>query len=514
MTAAGPAALRPGPAAYAEQAGLGPLRIERAPRAAAAHDYDLIVIGGGIHGVALCLEAIFRGYRPLLLEKGDFGGATSWSSLRIIHGGLRYLQSLDLPRFLQSVAERRWFLRHFPDLVRPLPCLMPLYGRGLRKPAVLRVALALNDLLSPGRNTGVAEQVRLPGGRVLDASETAALFPHVDRESLRGGALWHDAVMLSPERVLIEMLRWAVAGGAFALNYVEAERLIAEHGEVRGVEARDRLSNDLLTFRSPRVINAAGPWSGSFAARLDGRTPELFHPALAFNLLLDRPAIAEVAVAVEPKRPGARMYFVLPWRGRMLAGTFHAPAATGATAAEPSEEQVAEFLDDLHAAMPGLGLRREDVVQVYAGILPARHQGDAEPASREVIHDHGQSGGPKGLWTVIGIKFTTSRAVAAATLDKFGADGRGAPDANAPCPRPTPALDVGDVPPGLELSRDSLRDLADREAVVQADDLLLRRMDSIQTLLDPARAGAIARELFGASGSNAEQERAAEGSRD
>jgi glycerol-3-phosphate dehydrogenase len=228
----------------------------------------------------------------------------------------------------------------------------------------------------------------LPGGRILDASETAAVFPNVNRQGLRGGALWHDAVMLSPERVLIEMLRWAGAGGASALNYVEAERLIVEDGEVRGVGACDRLSGERLVFRSPCAINAAGPWCQSLAAQMDRRGPELFHPALAFNLLLDRPAIAEVAVAIEPKRRGARMYFVLPWRGRMLAGTFHAPAANGVTEARPTGEQVAAFLDDLNAAVPGLGLRRGDVVQIYAGLLPARREGDAEPASRERIHDH------------------------------------------------------------------------------------------------------------------------------
>lgn len=324
--------------------------------------------------------------------------------------------------------------------------------------------------------------------------------------------MWHDAVMLSPERVLIEMLRWAVAGGAVVLNYVEVERLILENGEVRGVEACDRLSGQRLVVRSPRVINAAGPWCRDLLAHAERR--DLFHPALAFNLLLDRPAIAEVAVAVEPKRPGARMYFVLPWRGRMLAGTFHAPAATGATAAEPSEEQVSSFLDELNATVPGLGLRRGDVVQVYAGLLPARQEGGAEPASRELIHHHGQSGGPKGLWTVIGIKFTTARAVAEATLRKIAADGQGGPAAKVHVPRPAPALDVGDIASGLELSGDSLRETMKREAVVHADDLLLRRMDSAQSLLDRPRAEEVARDLFGDSGSDAEPERAGEGARD
>jgi glycerol-3-phosphate dehydrogenase len=515
MSAFEAATARAGSVGEVGQAEPPPLRIERVPERAAERSYDLIVIGGGIHGVALCLEATLGGYRTLLLERADFGGATSWSSLRIIHGGLRYLQSLDLPRFFQSVAERRWFLRHFPDLVRPLPCLMPLYGRGLRKPAVLRLALAANDLLSLGRNGGVAEEARLPGGRILDASETTALFPNVDRQGLRGGALWHDAVMLSPERVLIEMLRWAVAGGAFALNYVEAERLVVENGEVRGVEACDRLSGERLVFRSPRAFNAGGAGCTSFAKGADPQTPDLFPPALAFNLLLDRPAIAEVAVAIEPRRPGGRMYFVLPWRGRMLAGTFHAPSAKGATEARPTEEQVAAFLDDLNATVPGLELRDGDVVQIYAGLLPARREGDAEPAPRERIHDHGQSAGPKGFYTVVGIKFTTARAVAAATLKKIAADGRGAPRGNPSCLRPAPALGFrrsaapeGAHPPGLELTRESLQALVDQEAVVEPDDLLLRRMDSTASLSDRARAEEISRGLFGRSGPDSGEGRA------
>jgi len=105
--------------------------IKRAPAAAAAQRFDLAVIGAGIHGVCLALQAAERGLRVLLLERADFGSGASGNSLRVVHGGLRYLQSLDVARFRESVAERRWFARTFPGLVEPLPCLMPLYAEGL-----------------------------------------------------------------------------------------------------------------------------------------------------------------------------------------------------------------------------------------------------------------------------------------------------------------------------------------------------------------------------------------------
>ena len=158
-------------------------------------------------------------------------------------------------------------------------------------------------------------RIQLPNGRLTGAAETAALFPAVERQGLLGGALWHDAVMLSPERVAIEMLRWACACGASALNYVEATGLLVEGGAVRGILAHDRVGGRELRLRAGTVINAAGPWSRDLARRLGSDLPALFRPALAFNLLLDRPPLAEVAVAVEPRREAAPTYFCLPWKG-------------------------------------------------------------------------------------------------------------------------------------------------------------------------------------------------------
>ncbi|HEX5077622.1 MAG TPA: FAD-dependent oxidoreductase [Geminicoccaceae bacterium] len=480
-----------------------PGKIERAVERATAQDHDLIVVGGGIYGVALALEAARRGLRPLLVERDDFGGATSWANLRILHGGLRYLQKLDLVRFYESVGERSWFLRHFPDLVRPLPCLMPLYGRGLKRPSVFRAALALNDLLAWRRNAGVADAVRLPHGRLASEAETTALFPAVERRGLQGGALWYDAVMLSPERLAIEMLRWACACGASALNYVEARELLLDRGGVLGILAHDRIAGRELRLRAATVINAAGPWSRDLARRLHSDLPALFRPALAFNLLLNRPPLAEVAVAVEPGRPAAPVYFCLPWKGLLLAGTSYAAVTEDSLEAAPSEAQVAAFLADLRAAVPGLDAAPDDVLQVYAGLLPADAAGTTDLANRPLIHDHGAAGGPKGLFSVSGVKFTTARRVAEKTLAR--AFGRSLPPMRPEARRPAPVrglcgnslMDGASPLDGpLEPTRARLRALAEQESVLCLEDLLLRRMDSSLAARD---AGARARlcELLG-----------------
>ena len=453
--------------------------------------YDLVVVGGGAYGAFTALEAARRGLRPLLLERADFGGATSRNSLRIVHGGLRYLQSLDLRRFRRSVRERRWMLRTFPDLVRPLRCVMPLDGRGLRRPAVLRAALAANDLLSARRNRGLLPDRRIPGGRVLGADATRELVPEVPREGLRGGAVWHDAEMVDASRLLMEVLRWATARGAVCLNYTEAEKLLVDGGAVRGVAARDRLAGESVRFRSRRVVNCAGPWAGAVARRFDREVPDLFRPSIAFNLLLEHPLRAEATVAATPPGRGARTYFVRPWRGMALAGTFHAPRPPDATGADVRDDEVEAFLDDLRAALPGFDPRAGDVREVLAGLLPASEAGTAELERSPRIHDHGAAGGPAGLFSVRGVKYTTARRVAEETLRKaLAAAGRPCPEPDGagrpePRPRPEPRRLLEAAREAPEEIRRHVEALVREEAVTRPEDLLLRRTEWTLAADDP-----------------------------
>lgn len=477
--------------------------IERNPRAAQDAVFDLVVVGGGIHGVAAALAAARSGHRVLVLERHDFGGATSWNSLRVLHGGLRYLQSLDVARFRESVEARSWFVEEFPDLVTPLPCLMPLYGKGLRRHEVLGPVLALNEALRR-RWSSVAERAALPEGGILSAAEVVDRFGGVRQDGLRAGALWYDGLLARPQRVLIEMLRRAATLGAVALNYLEVGELQLSNGRVAAIRARDTTDWREYEFRTGAVLNCAGPWAPALAATRDPALLDAFHPSLAFNLLLDAELDSTLSVAVEPAG-GGRTYFLHPMGERTLAGTYHAPLAEGLETA--TEAQIDEFLADLRAAIPGFRVRREHVRRVMAGVLPARRAGTAELAKRPLFHSAADSNGPEGLHSLVGVKYTTAPLVGArAVADVLG----GAPSTTPQ----SGTLPIRDVPDWTAFGEWADRDpeaagvfldtMVEEESVREPDDLLLRRtdwgLDPRERNLAEARVRQLRPKLFSSTG--------------
>ncbi len=387
------------------------------PEAVVDEHFDVAIIGGGIYGVMLLLEATRIGFRAVLMERGTFGEATSSNHFRIIHGGFRYLQSADLPRYWESVRERRWFLRTFPDLVTPHRYVMPLYGEGLRRVSVMRAALRLNDLLSVRRNRGVPLERHLGNGSIMAPEAVCQSFPVVPGNGLQGAAVWYDALMLHANRVLKETLRWACAYGACALNYMEATGVVERRGVIRGVRARNRQTGRDHIVHARTVVNAAGPWSRDFARRVHRDWPELFRPSVAWNVQFDLPPLGEGTLAVKPPGSGRRTYFLTAWDGKLVAGTGHAPCDDVETPEpKPAKAELQAFLDDLNEALPDLGLTTSAIEQIYAGYLPAERIEPLVLADRPVIIDHGRRGGPAGFVSVSGVKYTTARAVAERTM--------------------------------------------------------------------------------------------------
>ena len=450
--------------------------IVRDPRRAADEEFDLVVIGGGIYGASLLREAARRGVSACLCEAQDFGGVTSQNSLRILHGGLRYLQTLDLRRFFQSVAARRSAALRFPRLVRKLPCLMPLYGPGLKRPIVMRAALAMNDLLSFRRNAGVASELELGRGETLSAAEMREAFPQVRTAGLLGGARWTDYFMVSSERVLIEQLRDACRRGAVALNYARVDGLVVDGGTVRGVRAVDAATGAELTVRARRVVNCAGPLVRSLTRGEKGDSESLFHPSLAFNVLLEATLPTNAAVAVTAPEPGATTLFLVPQKRTVLAGTMHLPRPAGTVDAEPTRVELEDYLRQLRAAIPGFDVRLEHVRRVFAGLLPARAADSAALVKREAIVDHGAVGGPRGFYSVSGVKYTTSGDVAAQVMAVLGWPLAVDESALPTCDATALLTDASRLWSEDEQSvREALRTVASEECVQSLDDLIFRR---------------------------------------
>jgi glycerol-3-phosphate dehydrogenase len=310
-------------------------------------------------------------------------------------------------------------------------------------------------------------------------------------------------------RLLTELLRWACSEGATCLNYVDVRHLASRNDEVKGVRAFDRIRGDEILFSAPIVVNCAGPWSGDLAREFDSQAPSIFRPSLAFNLLVRRKPIAPVAVAIRPRvsestrRSGESSpptYFLRPWRGGLLAGTRHLPLQSSEKA-RPTRQEVQAFVDDLNLALPELSLEASDVVRTYSGILPAKRAGSTQLATRDVIHAHRSTGGPTGLVSVVGVKYTTARSVAERTLRVlFGKRLTPAPPA---CKgRPAPAARIS-LPEFLALEQDRpkealeyVRRLQQEEAAQCGEDIVLRRTDWANVpKSDPSLIGRVAKSL-------------------
>ena len=451
------------------------VEIERNPLQQARQKYDLVIIGGGIYGLMLLFEATRKKLKPLLIEQNDFGGQTSLNHLRTVHGGLRYLQTLDIKRFRESISERKWFMQNHPKFVKVMPCLMPLYQKGLKRVGILKIAALINDILSFNRNKNVPGHNRLPGSRTIRPQAVQKLFPGVDPNGLKGGVVWYDGSIEEYQRLFMEILKMSIHNGATALNYMKATDLVTVQQQVRGVRARDLVSGNRFEFTAPVVINATGPWSRELANRFDRDFPDLFRKRLLnWNILFDRVALSEYSLGLTSSNGKEHTYFFHNWKNRLLVGT-------GELEVEPSDSEctvppaaLENFLRDINSTVPGLDLSQKDILRVYAGILPARENGRL--AVKETTIDHSATGGPRGLFSISGVKYTTARLVAEKTLRQiFPGLNRSSDTELSKYLQPEDAFFEYGWLPGETDNSEVLKRIQENESVIHLSDLILRR---------------------------------------
>lgn len=399
------------------------LNMQRDLDALTQRPFDLVIIGGGIYGACAAWEATLRGLSVALLEARDFGGATSANSQKTIHGGLRYLQTLDVPRMRESIRERRTLLRIVPHLVRPLPFVLPTFGAGKHSRLALHLALRVNDALSWDRNHSLAETSQhVPAGQVLTPAAYAQLVPDAPHAGVTGAARWHDGQVQNSERLTLAFVRSAAQGGAVAANYVRVVEGLRAGGRLVGVAAEDAHTGRRFTVNARLVLNTAGAWVDEVITHQTGTAPA--HPIRwlkAVNLVTRRLG-GPARVAFGLRNPARRglvpgFIFVTPWQDVSLIGTAYLPYAGAPQAVAVTEEEIAAFLQEINAAYPAARLTRADVRLVHLGLLPAdpHHPTQLEPHYR--LLDHAAQGTP-GLLSVIGVKFTTARDVAERAVDR------------------------------------------------------------------------------------------------
>jgi glycerol-3-phosphate dehydrogenase len=367
-------------------------------RLAGGEAVDVVVVGGGITGAGIALDAASRGLSVALLERRDLAFGTSRWSSKLVHGGLRYLQNGDWGLAWESAVERAALMKWIaPHLVRPLPFLIPLDDRGTKTMLGLRVGDALRRAARTSRRL-------LPEPRRVSAHEALRLAPAL-REDLRGALLSWDGQLEDDARLVVAVARTAAVHGARVVTYAEVTGLRED-----GVEAVDTLTGSPFAVRARRTVVAAGVWTG-------GLTPVSLRPSRGSHLLVHGSRLGDPRAAVNVPVPGAhgRWVFALPRSDGLVAIGLTDVPSEPADEPQPSPAEEAELLDRASAAL-ATPLSPADVCGRYAGLRPlAAADGETADLSRR----HLIAEDPSGALVIVGGKLTTYRRMAQDVVDRL-----------------------------------------------------------------------------------------------
>ncbi len=412
---------------------------------------DVLVIGGGITGTGIALDAASRGLSVALAEKDDFAAGTSGRSSRLVHGGLRYLEHGELGLVRESLRERGTLYRLAPHLVRPVP--MYMLAGDWRRRAVYRAGLTVYEALAAGRNIGYHQGV--------NADQVAAAIPGLGGRT-RG--VRYFECQTDDARLTIEVARTAAAHGALLANHARVTRLLGE-GRVTGAAVTDELTGQGFEVRARAVVNAAGVWAGEVAALAGGSGGSggpggsgdrggirgrggsgpgfSLSPSKGVHLVFAPGAVRTTAAMVAPAADG-RYVFIVPWEDRVYAGTTDTPYDGDLDSPAVGDADRDYILSAVTPLFPGVTER--DVVACWAGLRPLLGGGNGEEngdaATADLSRRHAIFDEPPGLFTITGGKLTTYRAMAQDLVDRVAA----ALGNTVPCRTPDIALGLHGSP--------------------------------------------------------------------
>ncbi len=377
-------------------------------RRLADEDFDVVVVGGGITGAGVALDAASRGLRTALVERGDFASGTSSKSSKLIHGGLRYLQQGEVGLVYEALAERQRLRRNAPHLVRVLPFMIPILTRDGVVSAKIARALGLAMWgydLTGGIRIGKRHE-RMP------IAEALAHLPTMPPERLASAYLYYDA-RADDARLCLTVARTAAAHGAVVVNYATVTGIRKDpHGAVAGVTIEaDGASIDV---RAPVVVNAAGVWSDELRALDEGTHPMSIRPAKGIHITVPWTKVRNDIAVVIPVPKDRRSLFVVPWGELTYVGTTDTDYEGSLDDPQCTPDDIAYILRALNRSVT-TGITEADIVGTWAGLRPLVSQAGGRTA--DLSRRHRVTASPSRVVTVTGGKLTTYRKMAADTVD-------------------------------------------------------------------------------------------------
>ncbi|MEM9509951.1 MAG: glycerol-3-phosphate dehydrogenase/oxidase, partial [Cyanobacteria bacterium P01_E01_bin.35] len=385
----------------------------------ADEQFDILIIGGGISGAFIAWDAALRGFKTALVEKGDFGAATSSASSKLLHGGIRYLQQAHFNKVRESALERAHFQYMAPHLSHYIPFLVPTYKSLMKSKFVLSYAMRFYELLSWGEKRIISDAAKFPPPiRRLNREQTLAIAPYIDRPDLTGAVCLPESHMRSSERMTLSIIKTAVSAGAKLANYVQAIRYLQQNNRVSGCRVKDVLTGDEFTIRAKLTINASGPWIPLLDQSLTGKSATTGYARGSHVVVSNIQPDHAVALATNHGSDavinrGGRHVFIIPWRGRALIGTSYASYRDPLDSIHVTEADILQILNSINDAAPQLQMQRNHIDYAFCGLYPLQAS-DIKPGIYQgtgeyQLFDHKKDRNLDGLISVLGAKYTTAR---------------------------------------------------------------------------------------------------------
>jgi len=392
---------------------------------------DILIVGGGVNGTFLARHAASLGYSVALLEKDDFGAGVTSRSTRLIHGGLRYLESGQFRVVKESLHDRRLWLDEFPGQTRPMQFLIPVYKGDTRPAWYLNIGLFMYGYLS--RDPELDDYQR------LSAADLKALEPGLDQANLKAGFLYFDGQVAHTERTCLELALQAEQLGARVENHHGVADLLIEKGRVIG--ARTTRGEEI---RASVTVNAGGAWVDQVRSMAEGvPDAKLLSRLNGAHIFLERFENAPDHAVYHEARSDGRPFFIVPWRGLLMIGTTETPYDGDPDRVLALEKEIDYLVQESNHLFPEAGITRDSVLYSYAGSRPLLHAKtkNFNSASRDhAVYDHEAEENLPGLLSMVGGKLTTAPSFAAHALE-VAAKKLGRPD-----PGPSPRLTKGVAP--------------------------------------------------------------------